>query len=252
MVSVNGMTASKKAIDGSAPFRGFPTGSVKFLASLKKNNRREWFQPRKQQFEELLQAPLLQLARRANEMLEKNAPEYAMLEPAKALNRIYRDIRFSADKTPYQTQVSLLFPNQRLGKKVGAALYFSLSQKQAVIAAGMYFGETRELQAVRERLADKHAEFRAILAAKPLKQMFGELSGDALQKTPKQFGAEHAAADLLKRKQWLLMTQMPADAALEESFGGEVVKAFRLLIPFIRFLNAPLQGLTQGLPDTLR
>ena len=130
-------------------FQGFPAGSIKFLANLKKNNKRDWFQPRKQEFDELLHAPMVELAKLVNQMLEQDAPEYAHLEPSKALNRIYRDVRFSADKTPYQTHVSFLFPNQRLGKKTGAALYFSLSDAEAMMAAGMYFGETRELQAVR-------------------------------------------------------------------------------------------------------
>ena len=234
MVSVNKMTSA---------FKGFPAGSVKFLAALKKNNKREWFQPRKPQFDELLHAPLVQLAEQVNDMLVKDAPEYAAPAPAKALNRIYRDIRFSANKTPYQDHVSMLFPNQRLGKKVGAALYFSLSGAEVMVAAGMYFGETRELQAVREHLAEKHQEFRKILSAKALKQSFGDLQGETLVKCPKQFGVDHPAADLLKQKQWLLHAQWPAKAASTESFGADTVKAFKLLIPFVTFLNQPLKKL---------
>ncbi len=231
------------AAERTSGFGGFPTGSVKFLTALGKNNRREWFQPRKEEFEELVHAPLVQFAELVNGMLVKSAPEYAYPEARKALNRIYRDIRFSADKTPYQTHVSLLFPHQRLGKKMGAALYFSLSATEAMIAAGMYFGETRELQAVREHLADKHEEFRAILAAKAVKQTFGELAGDSLKSSPKQFGADHPAADLLKRKQWLLSVTWPAERALADDFGADAVKSFRLLIPFVRFLNTPLEAL---------
>lgn len=189
-------------------FSAFPPGAVKFLAALARNNRREWFQPRKEEFEELLHAPLVNFAELVNGMLVKTAPEYAYPEARKALNRIYRDIRFSADKTPYQTHVSMLFPHQRLGKKMSAALYFGLSATEAMIVAGMYFGDTRELQAVREHLAGKHEDFRAILAAKAVKQAFGELTGESLKNTPKQFGPDHPAADLLKRKQWLLFRDL--------------------------------------------
>jgi len=243
MVSVNKMTASRKTTNGATAFKGFPAGALKFLSALKKNNKREWFQPRKEEFEELLHTPLVEFARLVNEMLRKTAPEYAMPEPAKALNRIYRDVRFSNDKSPYQTHISMLFPHQRLGKKMGAALYFNLSVTEAMLSGGMYFGETRELQAVREHLAVRHEEFRAILAAKALKQRFGELLGESLQKTPKQFGLDHPAADLLKRKQWLLLTQFPASEVLSEKFPAEAVKGFQLLIPFISFLNAPLKEL---------
>ena len=227
----------------STGFKCFPAAAVKFLAALSKNNNREWFQPRKPEFDEVLHTPLIQLAELVNAMLMKDAPVYAFADAKKALNRIYRDIRFSSDKTPYQNHVSMLFPQQRLGKKTGAALYFGLSATEVTIAGGMYFGETRELQAVREHLASKHAEFRSILSAKPLKQVFGELAGDSLQKTPKQFGIDHPAADLLKRKQWLLLSTSPAKTALGEEFGANTVKALRLLIPFVSFLNAPLEAL---------
>jgi uncharacterized protein (TIGR02453 family) len=137
----------------------------------------------------------------------------------------------------------MLFPHGRLGKKRGAALYFGLSASEAMIAGGLYFAETRDLQAIREHLAKNHAEFRAILRSKPLVKTFGELGGESLQKTPKQFGVDHPAADLLKRKQWLLMMKQPAKNATAEEFGGEALKAFRLLLPFVRFLNAPLETL---------
>lgn len=236
------MVESRKKADG---FSAFPPGSIKFLAALAKNNKRDWFQPRKDEFEELLQTPLIHFAESVNAMLLKNAPEYAYPEPRKALNRVYRDIRFSADKSPYQTHVSMLFPHQRLGKKMGAAFYFSLSATEAMIAAGMYFGETRELYAVRERLAEKYPEFEAILASKPLKKTFGALGGGSLRNAPKQFGADHPAADLLKRKQWLLSATWPAEQAVEPGFGSESVKAFQLLTPFVQFLNSPLETLNR-------
>jgi uncharacterized protein (TIGR02453 family) len=223
----------------------FTPAALKFLAALKKHNQREWFQPRKEEFGKLLHAPLVQFAGLVNNMLLKAAPDYAVLEPAKALNRIYRDIRFSADKTPYQTHVSMLFPDRKLGKKTGAALYFHLSAEDAMIAAGMYFGETRELQAVRQHMAENHAAFRAILAAKPLKQKFGELQGESLRKCPRQFGVDHPAADLLKRKQWLLHANIPPTAVLTDNFAADAIKAFQLLIPFVTFLNKPLKGIAQ-------
>lgn len=245
------MSASAKAPGSQPAFRSFPPASIKFLAALAKNNNREWFQPHKQEFENVLHTPLVQFAHLVNATLEKNAREYALPDPAKALNRIYRDIRFSADKTPYQNHVSLLFPHQRLGKKMGAALYFHLSATEVMFAGGMYFGETRELQAVREHLANQHKQLRKILASKPLQATFGEMSGDSLQKVPKQFGADHPAADLLKQKQWLLMTSRPAKAALDDGFAAEALTAFKLLLPFVSFLNAPLESLPAKSLDPL-
>lgn len=241
MVSVRGMGAIKKSTGKQGS--GFTAEGLKFLADLKKNNKREWFQPRKEKFDELLHDPLVELAELVNGMLMKAAPEYSMPEPGKALNRIYRDVRFSKDKKPYNDHVSFLFPNQRLGKKTGAGLYFHLSADEAMVGGGMYFGGTRELQLVREQLAEKHAEFRKIVAGKKLKERYGELFGEGLQKSPKQFGVDHPAADLLKMKQWLLLRRFPADAVLEEGFAASAVKDLELLVPFVRFLNGGLGGL---------
>lgn len=140
----------------------------------------------------------------------------------------------------------MLFPHQRLGKKAGAAFYFSWSIKGVMVAGGMYLGETRELQAVRERLAEKHSELRSILNRGAISQSFGELQGKSLQRSPKQFGVDHPAADLLRRKQWLLSTSCPAERAMTREFAVDAVKAFRLLIPFVKFLNEALGRQTIG------
>ncbi len=213
---------------------------MKFLAALAKNNRREWFQPRKAEFEELVLTPMRDLAFLINRELERTAPAYALPESHKALNRIYRDTRFSADKTPYKEEVSALFPRHKLSKKQGAAFFISISGKEAMLAGGMYFGETREMQAVRMHLAEEHARFSKLLAQKARKAMFGELQGEKLLRVPKQFGADHAAAELLRQKQWMLWRKWtPAEVTAEE-FAKEVVAGIKLLAPFVEFLNEPL------------
>ena len=100
-------------------FRGFSPEAISFLRALKRNNRREWFQPRKEKYEALIKAPMLEFVGCMNEELARFAPAY-VTPPAKAVYRIYRDTRFSPDKTPYKTHIAAIFPHHSAVKREGA------------------------------------------------------------------------------------------------------------------------------------
>jgi len=112
-----------------AIFPGLPAEGVKFLSALARNNRREWFQPRKHIYEERVKAPMAELVTALNSEMMRFAPDYVN-EPAKAIYRIYRDTRFSKDKTPYKTHIAAIFPRRGLEKHGGGGLYFSVSAKE--------------------------------------------------------------------------------------------------------------------------
>src|SRR5262245_36934148 len=109
----------------AAGFPGFPKEMVTFFRGLEKNNTREWFQPRKAVYEEQVKAPMLALVDAINRDLAKFAPDY-INEPQKAVYRIYRDTRFSADKTPYKPFIAAIFPKRGQEKHGGGGLYFSV------------------------------------------------------------------------------------------------------------------------------
>src|SRR5271169_4367613 len=107
-------------------FAGFPPEALTFLRALKKHNEREWFQPRKETYEEKVKAPMIELVAVLMQRLADFAPEY-VADPAKAVYRIYRDTRFSKDKTPYKTHIAAVFTPQGQGKESGAGYYFSVT-----------------------------------------------------------------------------------------------------------------------------
>src|SRR5947207_12514475 len=109
-------------------FSGIPKEGVAFLRALSRNNDREWFQPRKEIFESKLKAPMIELVEAINAELLKFAPDH-ITDPKKAVYRIYRDTRFSADKTPYKTHVAAIFPHHGLAKQASAGFYFHLTAK---------------------------------------------------------------------------------------------------------------------------
>jgi uncharacterized protein (TIGR02453 family) len=96
-------------------FPGFPAEAIRFFRGLEKNNNREWFQPRKELFEEQVRGPMTDLVEELNQKLVRFAPDYVN-DPRKAIFRTYRDTRFSADKTPYQTHIAAVFPHRALEK----------------------------------------------------------------------------------------------------------------------------------------
>jgi len=222
-----------------AGFPGFPQDGMAFLRALVKNNRREWFQPRKATYEEKVKAPMLELVMRVTSAMLEFAPAYAG-EPEKAIFRIYRDTRFSHDKTPYKTHIAAVFHRRGLNMQGGGGLYFAVSAKEVEVAGGIYMPAPETLRAVRAHVAEHHQDFRALIQDRALRRLLGEMKGEQLTRVPKGFPAEHPAADLLRYKQFLFYVLLDPAIATTPKLEREVVKRFRALTPFLEFLNAPL------------
>jgi uncharacterized protein (TIGR02453 family) len=217
----------------------FPAEGLAFLRGLGRNNRREWFQARKDIYESHVKAPMLALVEAVNHELRKFAPEHVN-EPAKAIYRIYRDTRFSSDKTPYKTHVSAIFPRRGFEKHSSGGFYFEISPKAVGIAAGVYMPGPEELLAIRIWMAEHHQEFQK--AARKAERHLGPLQGEALRRVPKGFHSDHPAADLLRQKQWYFWKELDPSTASSPKFVQEVVGLFRAAAPVIALLNAPLKA----------
>jgi uncharacterized protein (TIGR02453 family) len=222
-----------------AGFPGFPPEGMTFLRALVKNNRREWFQPRKPVYEEQVKAPMLDLVTRVTSAMLSFAPAYAG-DPEKAIFRIYRDTRFSKDKTPYKTHIAAVFHRRGLNMHGGGGLYFAVSPKEIEVAGGIYMPAPETLRAVRTYLADRHEELRELIQDRARRRLLGEMHGDQLTRVPKGFSPDHPAADLLRHKQFLFYAMLDPALATTPKLEGEIVKRFRALTPFLEFLNAPL------------
>ena len=220
------------------PFQGFSPEALAFLRALKRNNRREWFQPRKEKFEALIKAPMLELIESLNHRFMDFAPQY-ITPPQKAVYRIYRDTRFSKDKTPYKTHVSAIFPRSNAVKREGAVFYFHFTEKELLIFGGVWAPERDELVAYRALLAEHHEEFRQILAQKELKRVVGTLQGEQMTRVPKGFPADHPAESLLRHRQWYLESTVDAKLITSPKAVSEIAKRFAAMAPMVEFLNRP-------------
>ncbi|HSW49060.1 MAG TPA: DUF2461 domain-containing protein, partial [Bryobacteraceae bacterium] len=225
----------------ASSFQGFPKEGLAFFRGLKKNNNREWFQARKAVYDSQVRAPMADLITALNAELAGFAPAY-VTDPARAIYRIYRDTRFSPDKTPYKTHIAALFMPRGLVRHASGSLYFSVSPDVAEIAGGIYMPGPDELLTVRTHLAANHERLRGILRDRKLKSLLGDLCGDKLARVPRGFSSDHPAADLLRMKQWYVFAELDPALAATTKLYGEVLKRFRAMIPLVEFLNEPLRA----------
>jgi uncharacterized protein (DUF2461 family) len=204
-------------------FGGFPEAGYEFLRELKENNRREWFQPRKEIYEAAVKAPLGELVEALNAEFARFAPEY-ITEPKRAIYRIYRDVRFSKEKHPYKTNAAAGFHASAAEKEAMAGYYVSVSPFEIEIAGGIYMPAPEQMLASRKRVA-------------------GEVKGESLTRPPKGFPKDHPADFWLRKKQWLYWdTGLDPALALRPGFVKEIARRFEAMYPVIRFLNGALGG----------
>lgn len=171
--------------------------------------------------------------------LQSFAPDL-VATPKASIYRIYRDTRFSSDKSPFKTHVSAIFPHRRLSKHGGAGLYFHVATDHVFIGAGIYAPEPRQLYQLRQHVATNFKRFRAIVESPTFRRRFGEVNGQRLKRVPKGFEADDPAAEYLKLRQFMAGTERPAESATQARFYHSLVRLFRELAPFVRFLNEPL------------
>jgi uncharacterized protein (TIGR02453 family) len=220
-------------------FQGFPEEALAFLGALKKSNRREWFQARKDVYEERVKRPMAEMVAALNSRLERFAPDY-VTDPRKAIFRIYRDTRFSRDKTPYKTNIAASFPRRGLGKGASAGLYFSVSPGEIEVAGGIYMPGPDELRVLRGFLAQNHHRLRKVLAGRRLGTLMGGLWDQQFARVPRGFPPEHPAADLLRYRHWVVYTLLDPDLVTTPRLFDDVLARFRVMVPFVELLNEPL------------
>lgn len=224
----------------------FTPKALAFLRALKRNNDREWFRERKEQFDAHLKGPMLALIDRLAVDFQEFAPE--LVATPKCIYRIHRDTRFSDDKTPLKTHIAASFPWRGLPRHQGAGLYVEIAPQWVWAGGGMYAPETAQLAVVREHIAENYRRLAAIVESPGFRRAVGALEGEKLQRVPRGFDKEHPAAGYLRHRQFLAGREFPATFACSPRFYRDLLALFRQTAPLIRFLNEPLTASGVRLP----
>lgn len=217
----------------------FTEESLRFLRGLRRNNNREWFEARREIFERTVKGPMLALIERVTTGMCEYAPQHVR-PAAKCLFRIYRDTRFSADKSPYKTHLGAWWAHTGMAKTSGAGFYTHIGSAEFVIAAGAYMPEKEQTLAIRRHLLEHYAEWKRLLEGKTLLRSFSVHDPMALRRAPKGFPPDHPAIEWIKWRQWGVTAHLPAEYALRPSLAAEIERRFRAAAGLVHFLNAPL------------
>jgi uncharacterized protein (TIGR02453 family) len=217
----------------------FPAKALTFLRALKRNNDGEWFRTHRADYVAFIQEPLHRLLEQLNEDMHDVAPELACT-PRESTFRMYRDTRFSEDKTPLKTHIAWVLRPRGFPKGTAASLYAEFSLEETWIGGGLYHPETPVRTAVREHIAAHHRRLAKMVTAPGFKKTLGTLQGDRLTRVPRGFDPAHPAAEYLKFSSWMGARTFPAAFVTEPAFYATLLAVFRAAAPLIQFLNEPI------------
>jgi uncharacterized protein (TIGR02453 family) len=221
------------------PLTVFSKETLKFLRSLKRNNNREWFQKHRCNYEQHVKQPMADLIQALHEDFQEFAPEM-IASPKVSAYRIYRDTRFTKDKSPYKTHVAAVFPRSGLSKHEGAGFYFHIATDELLIGGGLYMPFPEDLNAVRSHIVENPTRFLKIVESPTFRRRFGEIDGEQLARPPRGFPVDHRVGDYLRYKQFLASRTLPAEQVVSARFYQILLETFRAMLPLVRFLNEPI------------
>ena len=217
----------------------FTPKTLSFLRALKRNNDRDWFRERKPEYERHVRGPMIDLLGRLAGDLEKFAPEL-VCDPKVSLYRIYRDTRFSEDKSPLKTHVAAHFPMRGFPRGTGAGLYFEIAPQWVWMGGGIYMPSSADLRAIRAHIAATHPRLHRLISAAAFTRLMGGMTGEQLTRVPRGYASDHPAADYLRHKQFLAARERDAAFAISPRFYPELLATFRATAPLVQFLNTAL------------
>lgn len=213
-----------------------------FLKKLTKNNNREWFTENKGLYE-VNREEVIKFADEVLVLLNKH-DNIETVSGKKALFRIYRDVRFSKDKTPYKTNYSASFT--RATKLLRGGYYLHLEPGNSFIGGGFWGPSSADLKLIRNNILEFGDELKAIIISKEFVSNFGELEGDKLKTAPKGFDKNHKQIELLRYKQFLAVKRFSDEEVLGKDFSLKVSNGFAAMRPFFDYMSEALTTNADG------
>lgn len=219
----------------------FSNATFRYLEALAANNNRAWFEANKDRYESLVRTPATAFIMEMAAELEKFAP-YFRADPRKvggSLMRVFRDTRFSRDKTPYKTNIGIQFRHM-LGKDVHApGFYVHIASDECFLAAGCWRPEADALGKIRDFIAANPGQWFATRDDAEFTAQW-KLSGDSLTRPPRGYAPDHIALDDIKRKSFIAMISLSHTDITAPDFAEQAGARFSDAVPLMRFLCTAL------------
>ncbi|MCB0599497.1 MAG: DUF2461 domain-containing protein [Lewinellaceae bacterium] len=226
------------------PATSIPKSALDFLKELRENNNREWFTANKSRY----QAEHAHVVEFAEALLARMG-QHDQLEPMtgkQSLFRIYRDVRFSKDKSPYKTHFSGTM--KRDTKWLRGGYYFHIEPGGSFVGGGFWGPSSADLKRIRQELAADAEPVRKIIAAPEFVETFGQLDGEQLKTAPQGYSQDHPNIDLLRYKQFLLSQSYTDKEVTSPGLLDKMVLAFQRMRPFFDYMSEVLTTDENGVP----
>jgi len=224
------------------PTQYFTKQTFTFLSNLSDNNTREWFDEHKQDYENFVREPALDFISDMAETMPLVSPHFRAL-PKKvggSLMRVYRDTRFSRDKTPYKTNIGIQFRHE-VGKDIHAPGYYvHIAPDECFVGAGLWHPESDALFKIREGIVQNADDWVKARNDKAFSKHF-DLVGDALANAPRGFAKDHPLVEDLKRKDFIGLASLSKADVTSKDFRALVMERFKQAEPMMRFLSGALE-----------
>lgn len=210
--------------------------TLEFLKTLRVNNNREWFAANKNWYERA-RADFEKLVAEVIKSISLFDPEMGLLAPKKCIFRIYRDVRFSVDKSPYKTHFGAVFTPSGLGKSSG--YYLHIDAQESFVSCGHYMLTPEQLKKMRQGIHSDFEYFKEILDEKDFKKEIGDLyrDDDTLKRVPNGFDKDHPSAEYMKLKRFYVTKPIPDSELASDDLVPYIARAYELMQPLSRFLN---------------
>ena len=215
-------------------FAGFRPEAIQFLAELAENNDRAWFQPRKADYDGLLKEPMEALvAALADRFEARGIPLRA--DPKRSIFRIYRDTRFSKDKSPYKTNLGIHFRHERAKDAHAPGFYLHIGPDEVFAGGGMWHPDTQTANRVRQAIVEDPDRWRKATRTGGFAKRL-ELGGDSLKRVPTWADVDHRYADDLRRKDFFGSTRLDRADVVGSGFVREYASVCRAAAPLAHLL----------------
>lgn len=211
--------------------------TIRFLEQLATNNNRDWFNQHKSRYEEDVLDVALRFIQSMQDPLAGIAPHF-VASPTRvggSLMRVYRDTRFSKNKTPYKTNIGIQFRHEQAKDVHAPGYYVHIAPEQVFVGVGMWRPDSEPLRRIRQRIATRPAEWRRAKDERAFKRQF-ELGGESLLRPPRGFDKDHECIDDIRRKSFIAVRELTVEDCLKPQFQRTVESSFRTAEPFMRFL----------------
>jgi uncharacterized protein (TIGR02453 family) len=207
-----------------------------FLKELRENNNREWFKENKSRYDALYKK-FIGIVQQLIAEIAVFDVEIAGLDAGSCVYRIYRDIRFSPDKTPYKTHFGAYMTGYGGRTSSYGGYYLHIEPDNSFVSGGVWCPTPVMLKKLRRDIYDNMEEFIEILENEKFKEVYGELEGEMLKRMPDGFPCDCPYGEILKHKCFVVSSMKPNTFFFQEDWQGKVAEDFRILYPFNRFLN---------------